>query len=406
LKQTWDKSSTASSSAGESFETARLELTLHNVLAASGDLVPPLAEPTLPERLVPALLEDLREHARLSELGSLGALSELAHAISTHRDVAHVTQTSTTVPPAPEAPVIVAGLPRTGTTVLHHLLVAGLARARAPLAWEVAFPTLGYAGSQYRDLDEAVAKTTTAARLDLLTAVGSRVLEMHPMTFDSIEECTPLLATSLMSPQVLMMFRAPRFREWLLDQDLSEPYSLWRIQLGMITSRVSGPTTIPWVLKSPLHVFDYAALWEAIPSARVIQIQRSAVDFFESFLNLVEAARSIFSDHVDPAELGAEWLEFWSTVVPRAQCAVAANPTQLFVVDYEHLVRDPLRVLNELSLELDVEIAIAADELRSVWAAQRSLHTEYGRKSLDYFGLHATDVTGALSPNLGRGLVA
>jgi hypothetical protein len=379
-------------------------LTIDAVLSAADRAVPANDLPTLPERVLPALLDSINGQARLNELGQVAAQAELAHAIATHRDVAFVEEQLQAPTPAPTCPVVVCGVPRTGTTVVHSLLGCAISNARAPLAWEISYPTVHLPMISRLGKDSQSAHADAAARLELLDAVSPLTGQMHPMTAGGHDECTGLVSSTLMSLQTLMMFRVPTFADWLLEQDLTEAYRLWSIQLGLIG--LSGASDAQWVLKSPLHVLDYRALWSAVPDARIVQVQRDCLGFFTSFLNLVDAARSIFSEDVDPRELGREWIETWIRVFDRVKGALAERTAQIVVIDYNNLVDRPLVALKQALEELGFGAELPLRELESVWIEQRRRHQNYSLKPLGHYGLKADDVRRAFASYLDLGLVS
>jgi hypothetical protein len=332
-----------------------------------------------------ALLDaDLGNDGCLSELGRLAAAVEIESCLTMQAQAAANRRREAT---APSELLVVGGLPRTGTTVLHDLATK-LFGATAPSPCEVANPLLAFEPEG----DRAATGEAVAARLDLLRAVAPKVLDMHPMAADGLDECTPILQSSLRSVQLLMMFHAPRYLEWFLEEHLRDTYRYWLRQISLIATGRSGPR--PFVTKSPLHFLDYGALLDAAPTARIVQVRRPLVPWFESFLNMAFAARTIFSDAVDPGVFGREWATTFPRLLDRATEHLPGERAVL-TLDYERLCRDPVATVLELRRGLGWDPAGTGrikDVVLPVFRRQRRLHGPYARLGLRHFGLSPTEV--------------
>jgi hypothetical protein len=86
-------------------------------------------------------------------------------------------------------PIFIAGLPRSGTTFLHRLLMQDPAANRAPLVWETIYP---YADRHNRrsSVDDRVERVTRQLRTFERLAPEFRAL--HPLEANSSQECSEI----------------------------------------------------------------------------------------------------------------------------------------------------------------------------------------------------------------------
>ena len=296
---------------------------------------------------IKVLISSAAAEANLNDVGwfELGNLS--LHGLRVQRAFEPTAGSSLEASPAVFADVIVGGLPRTGTTLLHELL-NGCQDLCAPLSWQVQFPI----ADEVTDGARAAAIQSSTDRYDAAKELMPRLAQMHPLEPLGTEECTHLLQHSLVSMQMLMMFRMPSYFDWFYCQDLGPPYRLWDRQLNTI--RRESPCSL--VLKSPLHFAGYQSLLTSHPPRLLIHIRRSLRQAIDSLLQMVEVLRGLFSKNVpDRAAMVGEWTIYLEALLDRATRVLRSNPVRLVLVDYDDLVHRPNLVLTDICARLDIE---------------------------------------------------
>lgn len=359
------------------FEPMHFDL---NTLVPEGVAKSTWSETILPLRL--ELLTSELDQTRLSELGAIGLTVEFAHC-------ARVGSAAVAAfyEPAPLTDVVViGGLPRTGTTFVQELLSTATGR-RTLRGWEAYDP-----GAVPDPTQHARAIREARDRFSAALAVAPQLYAMHPLSAEGLEECTPLLQHSFECLQWAMMFDCPTYLDSLLDASLSEGYRVWSAQL----QQIDAPDT-SWLLKSPMHCCDYAGLYAAAPSAKLIHVRRDVVEVVTSFLNLCLEARRVFATTVDelPQSLGPFWLPRLRRVLDRAQRTLDRLSIPVVEVDYPTLVANPARTTAELCERLDLR-----------WSGVQTLPSQpdfagHQRLSLEDFGIDAESVRRVLRDHLG-----
>src|SRR5581483_4189806 len=132
-------------------------------------------------------LEAIAKEGHLSPMGRLAIPDLAASWLASRLRLIDYMRANPAVKDVPLArPVVVVGFPRTGTTLLHHLLSLG-ADTRAPLMWELQEPAPPPAGAPDKRI--AAAKR----RVKTMLAVRPDLPRMHPLDAEAPEECVHAL---------------------------------------------------------------------------------------------------------------------------------------------------------------------------------------------------------------------
>ncbi|MGO9340939.1 MAG: sulfotransferase family protein [Acidimicrobiales bacterium] len=203
-----------------------------------------------------------------------------------------------------EPPVIVVGLPRSGTTHLVNLLASD-SRVRSMPWWEVVEPTPVMGDGPGRDgLDSryrrCLAGYESSRRVAPLTAL------MHDRPPWSIEEECELLDLDLCSYVLEWHARVPLWRDYYLGLDQRDHYAFLRLELQVL-SYLRGPNR--WVLKSPQHLEQLGPLMEAFPDATVAFTLRDPVAVLQSAITMLAYGDRLRRVQIQPDELAAYWID-------------------------------------------------------------------------------------------------
>ena len=300
--------------------------------------------------------------------------------------------------PAIQAPVVVTGLPRTGTTLLHNLLALDPAH-RVLRFWEGLHPV---PPDPSRGITEEALVAQAQAWLDRLYALAPRFRAIHGATPTGPEECDALLQNSFASQHFDDMFRAEAYSRWLNNASLLDEYAHYARQLQVLTR--PDQEQLRWALKSPSHLGYLDTLRQALPGAVIVQCHRDPCEAVASYASLVLAVRSPYRDAVPLEEVGGHALGRSALATERALRARTGAADHGFVdVAYRRLVDDPLGAVEELYERLGRTLEGEADDAMAAWIAANPRH-KHGRHdySLERFGLSAEAVAERLRPYLDR----
>lgn len=235
--------------------------------------------------------------------------------------------------------LVIAGPPRTGTTLLQALL--GLdPSSRGLRRWEAIHPvprrTRGSPG------DSRKRATRHGVRALRWMAPGFETI--HPLDLEH-SECLALLMNSFRSAYFA---GSVGYRDWLEDhpEEHRAAYRYYRRQLRIL--QMQDPAPGHWVLKSPAHAGSVEALLAELPTARVIVTDRDPVDMVASTCSLAAGMRSLVFEEVRPWEIGPGVLERMAIDRARCRAAESAHPDRVVRVRFADLIADPVEEVGRI----------------------------------------------------------
>lgn len=374
-----------STAAGAALDPDRLIAGAEAAVGASDWGTPPFRDAL--EMLCRAAKDDRLEERRLAALRSK-IETRLIHRLQMMRDRRTYPQIAAQkIAP----PLIVTGLPRGGTTILHAVLSRD-PRARSPLNWEVAEPSPPPRAEHFHDDPRFLAAKARMAKID------PALLAMHTMAADLPEECLALFEMAFRSVNMTTTGYLPTYMRWLLDEaDMGPAYDFHRQALQHLQAFAPKPF---WALKSPMHINWFEALFATYPDARIVVVHRDPAQVLPSVASLLTFVRSTLGP-VDPADAGREVFDEWSTATGRLIAYRARHPRLDQFIDVHHVdfLRDPMAVIGSIYGKFGIEMTDEARAAMSGFLADNPSGKHGGhRYSAEEFGLSKAAVHARFRP--------
>ncbi len=178
-------------------------------------------------------------------------------------------------------PVIVVGLPRSGTTHLVNLLAADTRFRSMPL-WESYEPVRN--PKEPTAVDGADPRWTRCqGTWEAMQAAAPLVAAMHPMEPDHVHEEIELQVPDFSSYTLEWVARAPQWRDHYLAHDQTPHYAYMKSVLQIL--QWTRPKE-RWVLKSPQHLEQLGPLLRTFPDATVVVTHRDPVAVVQSTITM------------------------------------------------------------------------------------------------------------------------
>ncbi|WP_448456546.1 sulfotransferase family protein [Mycolicibacterium elephantis] len=199
-------------------------------------------------------------------------------------------------------PIVIAGLPRTGTTHLHNLLAAGPTFRTIPY-WESnePFPLPSEVG-----VEPDPRRVRMDAAVEFMNAVMPHFALMHEMTTDHVHEEIQLLANDFSSMLFETLAHVPRWRDYYLSHDQRPHYEHLATQLKALQFLRGGRR---WLLKSPQHLEQLPVLNHVFPDVVVIVTHRDPVPVVLSMLAMLTYSARMHCSPVPVHDIAASWID-------------------------------------------------------------------------------------------------
>ena len=241
-----------------------------------------------------------------------------------------------------EAPFVVVGLFRAGTTFLSYLLEKD-ARHRPLMRWE--------AGNCVPPPDPATFATdpridATRAEMAMLDGINPRMRIVQSEEPDGPTECIAVMNQDFRSLTWEAMANVPSYGAWLHATDHRPAYAYHKQVLQLLQS---GGARGRWSLKSPNHALHLDALTAVYPDARLILLHRDPLVLATSVCSLITTLTKTFSDADHSRHIADHWTDMLARCVTAIEDFRTANPGKRIVdVRYADLLRDPIATMRRV----------------------------------------------------------
>lgn len=294
-------------------------------------------------------------------------------------------------------PVVIAGLPRTGTTHLHNLLAAPPTFRTMPY-WESVepFPLPAEAG---------VDPDPRRARMDVAVSVINTVMPhfalMHEMTTDHVHEEIQLLANDFSTMLFETLGDVPRWRDYYQAHDQTPHYAYLARQLKAMQFLRGGRR---WLLKSPQHLEQVPVLNRVFPDSIVVFTHRDPVPVALSMIAMITYSARMHRSPVPVQRIASFWIDRLEDMLGALiRDRDIIGPDRSIDIRFDHFMADELGVAERVYTLAGEPFT---EEARTAIGGYLSGH-QRGRlgnveTSCETFGLTQDDLRARFAPYVER----
>jgi hypothetical protein len=307
----------------------------HEILEQAGVSGAPLSS-NYRRRLLFVVSEAARKTR--TAMGAYLLRSELSNAVRNRVQLMPDLGASPDATPLGEPPIVIIGMPRSGTTLLHHLLA---------LDHQNRTLSVGEALRPSRDNTPSERESAARERADLVQRLRPSLMRIHPPLSWGPEECNVLELADLASLQLALYLDSPAYIDWYLNSDLEAHYH-WLMATLHGLGRDRGQ--VRWVLKSPGHAAHIPELHRAIGGPmRVVVIRRNEHEMVASWCSLARETSRLFGSD---GSLAIDWSTVWETVNGRVAHTGASASLDVVQIEFHDLLSDTVGTVESLYTSL------------------------------------------------------
>lgn len=234
-------------------------------------------------------------------------------------------------------PIIITGLPRSGTTLLHRLLIQDEKNYGTPL-WEMLRP-LNEPGKKDR--------RSLKARLEMRASnfIKGNINHIHYASYKEPEECVYLLGNTFNALLYWIQFPLYHYIDWFIKQDRDNKYKDYSNYLKLIQVYHPGQRL---VMKSPEHLGSIAEIKNNIPGVILVETHRNPVECLNSMNSLLYNIHRSITQYSDKNQLAGSNMKLLENELGRNRQARKDQTMKVIDVWYEDLITDPIRVVESI----------------------------------------------------------
>ncbi|MET0987611.1 MAG: sulfotransferase [Steroidobacteraceae bacterium] len=331
------------------------------------------------------LVDALNEEARLSAAGREGTRASFTRVLANKLKIQDAFKRHPEILQESIAgPIVIVGLPRSGTTKLHRMMACDPGLQKLAL-WKIFNPVPlpdEAPGERSPRIQQAQA---------FVTALRDRHPDFyaaHPMDAEEPDEEEFLMELTFVGYLNALSAHVPSYAKWVHAQSFEGWYRLLR-ELLQYYQYCDGRLRSPWLLKAPAHLGQLKLLVKYFPDVTIVHCHRDPVEAIPSLAGLVAASRRFHSDVEQDKDVGDFVLELWSRQMRRycEERKSVESSARIVDVTYRDIVRDAAGVIARIYSAAGLHPSAEALSRMCDWEQSNTQH-KHGRHqySLAQFG--------------------
>ena len=314
------------------------------------------------------MLTSLNEEANLSDSGRYLLRQRIFELLCNRLQVEDYCKRYSSILNEPiEKPVVIVGLPRTGTTLLQRVLSCD-PRFYPMLWWESRHP-VPLAGATPGQPDPRIERAKAEVRM--MVEAMPQLLAIHPLDAEQADEEVMLMEHSFYAAMDAFA-DVPGYMAWQEQQDHTPAYTYLKklLQFLQWQKRQRDMPAERWVLKTPNHLPTMDALFKVFPDAQVIQTHRDPLQTVPSLCSFIHTLWGIYSDRVDAAAVGRHWSAKMAMALNSAMAVRERIPSGRFHdVWFSDTVSRPMDVVKAIYTFIGMPLTDEAEQAMQQWLA-------------------------------------
>jgi len=284
-------------------------------------------------------------------------------------------------------PLVIVGLPRTGTTMLQRTLAVD-PRFYSAAWWETRYPApLTGEGPQDCANRIAMAKAEVAQTIEAIP----QILSIHPMSATLCDEEFMLMEHSFLCAMDAYA-DVPSYTAWLDQQDQRPVYVQLKKMLQFLQWQKSQRGEVQgqrWLLKAPQHLHTLEILLSVFPQAQVILTHREPAQTIPSMASMAHTLWQIYSDQPDPRSAGRQWNSRMARGIHHTMQVREQEDAKRFLdIHFADTVAQPMEVLAKVYQFAGLPFTEKARAQAQQWLSSNGREKRAGHDyTLETFGL-------------------
>ncbi|MBS0474239.1 MAG: sulfotransferase [Proteobacteria bacterium] len=344
------------------------------------------------ERLA-VIFAALQEDDGLTRGGRIFVLQQAVRAMANRLRIEDLVRRHPEILDVPiDRPIFIAGLPRSGTTHLVNWLSRD-DRLNALTLWESEEPVPA-APVPKGVSDPRIARS--AAYWGAFGALVPHMAAMHEMAANEIHEDNELLFMDMNCYSWEFSARLPRWTSHYLAHDRTVSYAYEKKVLQVLAWQRGAAPGQPgrrrWLLKSPQHMENLAAIKAVFPDATMVVTHRDPIDVLRSLTTMLGYSDRTRRSVIDPPALARLWADRIEKLLRECVAQRAAwSPEQSLDVPFHDYMADQEGMARRIYALAGLDLLPEIEARLLGYLAENPRHA-HGKVAYDLEGVFGVDV--------------
>ena len=290
-------------------------------------------------------------------------------------------------------PIMILGMPRTGTTKLQRMMSAD-PHVQELTFWRVLNP------APFPDElpGDPAGRRDFARMVEGDAQANEEFLASHEHRADEAEEDSMLLVQAFDCAMIWHIFPSDSFLDWVRGRPQLEAHRYEKKLLQYLQWQDGGKRGRPWILKNPGAIGHLEELREVFPKITFVHSHRSLLEVMPSFCRLMSSLQTPLMEVGDLHSFARKQIEYWGPEFRRYAQARKALEASIDILDvsFSEVVRDPLPVVREAFERAGVPFTSLGERAMTRWSDANAQH-KHGKPvySLEEYGLTRESIESA-----------
>ena len=286
------------------------------------------------------------------------------------------------------APIVIVGLPRTGSTMTHRLLASD-PNHTAMLWWEGRYPAL-LPGEKRGDIETRM--ELGKAEVDAVVAASPEALDIHPWDYKGADEEILLLEHNFLSTVPESFMALPSYSEWIEDQDHTLAYEDLKKFIQYLQWQNPGREKKRWVLKSPHHLGFIDKMISVFPDAKIIQTHRDPIKTVPSFCSMCANLFEPLTTNFDKVFIGKHWSNKLTRALNHCMNISEQHPNNFLDLEFLNMIKDPIDEMKKIYEFIGESFGEKTEVAMEAWRKENKHEMGAHKYSLEEYDLTESQI--------------
>ena len=286
------------------------------------------------------------------------------------------------------APIVIVGLPRTGSTMTHRLLASD-PNHTAMLWWEGRYPAL-LPGEKRGDIEARM--ELGKAEVDAVVAASPEALDIHPWDYKGADEEILLLEHNFLSTVPESFMALPSYSEWIEEQDHTLAYEDLKKFIQYLQWQNPGREKKRWVLKSPHHLGFIDKMISVFPDAKIIQTHRDPIKTVPSFCSMCANLFEPLTTNFDKVFIGKHWSNKLTRALNHCMKISEQHPDNFLDLEFLNMIKDPIDEMKKIYEFIGESFGEKTEVAMEAWREENKHEMGAHKYSLEEYDLTESQI--------------